>query len=52
MLSAELKMLSFNNLFISNALFLLSWGSTVGMVPDYRLDDWASIPCRGKEFFL
>jgi hypothetical protein len=22
------------------------------ILPDYRLDDWGSIPGRGKEFFL
>jgi hypothetical protein len=29
-----------------------SWGSSVSIVSDYRLDDWGSIPRRGKGFFL
>jgi len=29
-----------------------SWGSSVNIVSDYRLDDRGSIPCRGKRFLL
>jgi hypothetical protein len=29
-----------------------SWGSSVSIVCDYRLDKWGSIPSRGKGFFL
>jgi hypothetical protein len=29
-----------------------SCSSSVNIVPDYRLDDWGSISCRGKAFFL
>jgi hypothetical protein len=28
-----------------------SWGSSISIVSDYRLDDRDSIPDRGKEFF-
>jgi hypothetical protein len=28
-----------------------SWGSSVSVVSDYRLDDWGLIPSRGKGFF-
>jgi hypothetical protein len=29
-----------------------SWGSSVSIVSDYRLDDQGSIPGKGKGFFL
>jgi hypothetical protein len=29
-----------------------SWGSSVSIVSECRLDDWGSIPDRGKGFFL
>jgi hypothetical protein len=36
-----------------NYLFLLpSRGSSVSIVSDYGLDDWGSIPDRGRGFFL
>jgi hypothetical protein len=35
-----------------NRSFKRSWGSSVSIVSDYRLDDRGSIPGRGKGFFL
>jgi hypothetical protein len=29
-----------------------SWGNSANIATDYRLDDWDSIPGKGKEFFF
>jgi hypothetical protein len=35
---------------VSGKVYFRSWGSSVSIVSDYRLDDRGSIPGRGKQF--
>jgi hypothetical protein len=37
---------------VKQQINLINYGSSVSTVSDYRLDDWGSIPGRGKGFFV
>jgi hypothetical protein len=40
------------NYYLYLTYYYWSWGSLISIVSDYRLDDWGSIPGRGKDFPL
>jgi hypothetical protein len=49
---ADPRLQGMNYLYIKTSRVPRSWGSSVSIVSDYRLDHLGSIPSRGKGFFL